>query len=146
MQTFISAVFMVCVLAAALALTSAPAAGCGEPTPCELLTVESGAWFVRVRPDGSGVYGYGSGGAYGRSVRSGTFDFARLVSALSDNITSTRTDRYKYPVRFENEASASAPIKYTDDEHIVRCIFDAAFAANSDDLMQKLRAKHPPLP
>lgn len=115
-----------------------------KPEQYEMIWIEVGLWSIKVRPDGSGHYGFGSRGFDMAEFPAGTFDFAQLVEQMSKDLRTKSSSSRKYRVILDPKGDASGTVLYSRDQSTVRAVFERAFAAATNDRVEQLRKDHPP--
>lgn len=118
-------------------------------------------WWLHIKPDGSGEYGYGSSIALSHFA-SGTFRFDEIFNKLSSKTFENGNIREHYGVTFPRKDITSTVAVYTKDKDLVRKIFELAhenrgrpYLTQTDvvkvkpgqnDYVNKLWSERPPFP
>jgi len=82
-------------------------------------------WWVHIKPDGSGKYGYGSSFDLAHFA-TGTFGFDEILNKLSAITFEDGNIREYYSVSFQKKDSTSTVAVYTKEKDLVRKIFELA--------------------
>jgi RNA polymerase sigma factor (sigma-70 family) len=106
-------------------------------------------WNLRINPDGSGSYGYGSGFADSVTLPAGTFDFASIAEELKPRTKREGNVRTAYTVALHRRGVPVTVAVYTTDAEYVAGLFAAARAKSTRSpggRVQALWSLRPPTP
>lgn len=122
-----------------------------QETPVEIMIFAGGAWTLQIRPDGSGVYGFGSTEGDSGDAPAGVFDFQKLVSMLRPRGTSPQERWNEKPndeaqgVLLRMSGSRSVvPVEFQDDAIMPELFERAVAASRPSDQMKKLIEERAP--
>jgi RNA polymerase sigma-70 factor (ECF subfamily) len=122
----------------------------GKPSEYSSLSVMTPkGWNLRINPDGSGSYGYGSGFADTVALPAGTFDFADIAEELKKRTQPKGTTRTAYTVALHRPGVRVTVAVYTTDAEYVAGLFAAARARETRSpggRIQRVWSQSPPTP
>ena len=96
----------------------------GDPEIVEVSIFHvSTGWHLNIRPDGSGLVGYGSSGSDFAPFDQHTFDFAAVRDRLLALSVAERGNTSDIPVAFHQAGVTSTRCRYVSDEETVNLLF-----------------------
>lgn len=108
----------------------------------DIMILTPSGWYLIVRADGSGVYGYGSG--IGMQVQAGTFDLEHVLRKLQASLNNEGKTETHYGVSIRRAQQREAGTKYSQDHEIVGALFETARQAARDPKVDDLWERRPP--
>ncbi len=83
-------------------------------------------WWLDIKPDGSGRYGFGSSFAHSAYFASGTFRFDEIHNKLSATIFKDGNIREHFSVGLQKKGDTRTVGSYSKDKDLIRELFELA--------------------
>jgi hypothetical protein len=119
-------------------------------------------WWLDIKPDGSGQYGYGNSFPHSAFFASGTFKFNEIFNKLSATTFEGGNIREHCAVCLQKKADTKTVGNYTKDKDLIRELFELAHKNSGvrhltqtntvkvevrpNDYLNKLWLEKPPIP